>query len=90
MPLVIPFIIAVAAWRTFGKKYLGPTLVAAQKINESTKVDFLDTEGDIKSSEAITQKYTGPKKGTVQIGRFRIGIIPLIIVATLLIKKYKK
>ena len=90
MPLVIPFIIAVAAWRTFGKKYLGPTLVAAQKINESTKVDFLDTEGDIKSSEAITQKYTGPKKGTVQIGRFRIEIIPLIIVATLLIKKYKK
>ena len=90
MPLVIPFIIAVAAWRTFGKKYLGPTLVAAQKINESTKVDFLDTERDIKSSEAITQKYTGPKKGTVQIGRFRIGIIPLIIVATLLIKKYKK
>ena len=90
MPLVIPFIIAVAAWRTFGKKYLGPTLVAAQKINESTKVDFLDTEGDIKSAEAITQKYTGPKKGAVQIGKFRIGIIPLIIVALLLINKLKK
>lgn len=90
MPLVIPFIIAVAAWRTFGKKYLGPTLVAAQKINESTKVDFLDTEGDVKSSEVITQKYTGPKKGTVQIGRFRIGIIPLLIVVILLIKKMKK
>ena len=90
MPLVIPFIIAVAAWRTFGKKYLGPTLVAAQKINESTKVDFLDTEGDIKSAEAITQKYTEPQKGTVQIGKFRIGIIPLLIVAVLLIKNYKK
>jgi len=90
MPLVIPFIIAVTAWRTFGKKYLGPTLVAAQKINESTKVNFLDTEGDVKSAEAITQKYTGSKKGTVQIGKFRIGIVPLIIVALLLIKNYKK
>jgi hypothetical protein len=58
--------------------------------NENNKIDFLDTEGDIKSSEAITQKYTGPKKGTVQIGKFRIGIIPLIIVALLLIKKVKK
>lgn len=90
MPLVIPFIIAVAAWRTFGKKYLGPTLVAAQKINESTKVNFLDNEADVKSSIDVTQKYTEPKKGTVQIGRFRIGIIPLIIVALLLIKKAKK
>lgn len=87
MPLVIPFIVAVVAWRTFGKKYLGPTLVAGQKINESTKVNFLDTEGDIKSSEAITQKYTEPKKGTVQIGKFRFGIIPLIIIGYLLIKK---
>lgn len=90
MPLVIPFIVAVVAWRTFGKKYLGPALVAGQKINESTKVDFLDTEGDIKSAEAITQKYTEPKKGTVQIGRFRFGIVPLLIVALLLIKKYKR
>jgi len=87
VPLVIPFIVAVVAWRTFGKKYLGPTLVAGQKINESTKVNFLDTEGDIKSSEAITQKYTEPKKGTVQIGKFRFGIIPLIIIGYLLIKK---
>jgi hypothetical protein len=90
MPLVIPFIIAVAAWRTFGKKYLGPTLVAAQKINESTKDDFLDIEGDITSSEDVTQKYTEPKKGAVQIGGFQIGIIPLLIVATLLIIKNKK
>ena len=90
MPLVIPFILAVVALRTFGKKYLGPALVAAQKINESTKVSFLDTEGDITSAEDITQKYTGPKKGTVQIGKFRIGIIPLIIVALLLIKKIKR
>ena len=90
MPLVIPFILAVVAWRTFGKRYLGPALVAGQKIDESTKVSFLDTEGDITSSEAITQKYTGPKKGTVQIGKFRIGIIPFIIVVLLLIKKYKK
>ena len=89
MPLVIPFIIAVVAWRSFGKKYLGPALVAAQKIDESTKVSFLDTEGDIKSSEAITQKYTEPKKGTVQIGKFRIGIIPLIIVVLLLIRRFK-
>jgi len=90
MPVILPFIIAVVAWRSFGKKVLGPVLVEAQKINESNKVDFLDTEGDIKSSEALTEKYTGPKKGTVQIGKFRIGIIPLVIVALLLIKKYKK
>lgn len=89
MPLV-GFLIAVVAWRAFGKKYLGPALVAAQKIDESTKVSFLDNEGDIKSSEAITEKYTGPQKGTVQIGKFRFGIIPLIIVAMLLIKKLKK
>jgi hypothetical protein len=80
----------VVAWRTFGKNVLGPALVEAQKINESSKVTFLDTEGDIKSSEGLTEKYTGPKKGTVQIGKFRIGIIPLIIVAMLLIKKIKK
>jgi len=90
MPFVIPFILAVVAWRTFGKKYLGPVLVEAQKINESTKVDFLDNEADVKSSLNVTQKYTGPKKGTVQIGKFRIGIIPLIIVVTLLIKNFKK
>ena len=90
MPLVIPFILMVVAWRTFGKKYLGPALVEAQKINESTKVNFLDNEADVKSSVNVTQKYTGPKKGTVQIGKFRIGIIPLIIVAMLLIKKVKK
>ena len=90
MPLVIPFILAVVAWRTFGKKYLGPALVEAQKINESTKVNFLDNEGDIKSSEALTEKYTGPKKGTVQIGKFRLGIIPLVIVVLLLIKKLNK
>jgi len=90
MPLVIPFIIAVAAWRTFGKKYLGPTLVAAQKINESTKVDFLDNETDIKSGIDVTQKYTEPEKGAVQIGKFRIGIIPLIIAVILLMNKYKK
>jgi hypothetical protein len=89
MPLVIPFIIAVVAWRTFGKKYLGPALVEAQKINESTKVSFLDNETDIKSGANVAQKYTGPKKGTVQIGKFRIGIIPLIVVAMLLIKKFK-
>ena len=90
MPLVIPFILAVVAWRSFGKKYLGPVLVEAQKINESTKVDFLDNEADVKSSLNVTQKFTGPKKGTVQIGKFRIGIIPLIIVVLLLINKYKK
>ena len=90
MPFVIPFILAVVAWRSFGKKYLGPVLVEAQKINESTKVDFLDNEADVKSDIDVTQKYTGPKKGTVQIGKFRIGIIPLIIVALLLIKKLKK
>lgn len=90
MPLVIPFILAVVAWRTFGKKYLGPALVEAQKINESTKVNFLDNEADVKSSINVTQKYTGPEKGTVQIGKFRIGIIPLVIVALLLIKKLNK
>ena len=90
MPLVIPFIVAVVAWRTFGKKYLGPTLVAAQKINESTKVDFLDNETDIKSGIDVTQKYTEPEKGAVQIGKFRIGIIPLIIAVILLMNKYKK
>jgi hypothetical protein len=90
MPLVIPFIVAVVAWRTFGKKYLGPALVEAQKINESTKVSFLDNETDIKSGANVTQKYTGPRKGTVQIGKFRIGIIPLVIVALLLINKLRK
>ena len=90
MPLVIPFILAVVAWRTFGKKVLGPALVEAQKINESTKINFLDNEADIKSGIDVTQKYTGPKQGTVQIGKFRIGIIPFIIVVLLLIKKYKK
>lgn len=89
MPLVIPFIVAVFAWRRFGHKYLGPTLVAAQKINESTKVDFLDNEADIKSGIDVTQKYAEPEKGTVQIGKFRIGIIPLVIVAMLLIKNKK-
>jgi hypothetical protein len=89
MPLVIPFIIAVVAWRSFGKKVLGPVLVEAQKIDESTKVNFLDNEADIKSSIDVTQKYTEPQKGTVQIGRFRIGIIPLIIGSLLLIKKFK-
>lgn len=89
MPVVIPFIIAVVAWRSFGKKYLGPVLVEAQKINESNKIDFLDNQGDIKSSINVTQKYTGPKKGTVQIGRFRVGIIPLIIVVILLIRRFK-
>jgi len=90
MPVIIPFIIAVVAWRSFGKKVLGPVLVEAQKINESSKINFLDNEADVKSSIDVTQKYTGPKKGTVQIGKFRIGIIPLIIVALLLIKKRKK
>ena len=90
MPVFIPFILAVVAWRTFGKKYLGPALVSAQKIDESIKIDFLGTEGDIKSSESLTEKYTGPKKGTVQIGKFRVGIIPIIIVVLLLIKKVKK
>jgi hypothetical protein len=63
--------------------------------NENNKIDFLDTEGDIRSSEALTEKYTAPKKaqllkGSVNIGKFRIGIIPLLIVAVLLIKKLKK
>jgi len=86
---IIGLILAVVAWRTFGKNVLGPAFVEAQKINESTKISFLDTEGDIKSAEALTEKYTGPKKGTVQIGKFRIGIIPLIIVAMLLINRKK-
>jgi len=89
MPIV-GFILAVIAWRTFGKNVLGPAFVKAQMIDESTKITFLDTEGDIKSSEALTEKYTEPKQGTVQIGKFRIGIIPLIIVALLLIKKIKR
>jgi len=89
MPLV-GFILAVIAWRTFGKNVLGPAFVKAQMIDESNKIDFLDTEGDITSSEALTEKYTGPKQGTVQIGKFRFGIIPLVIVGLLLIKNYKK
>ena len=64
--------------------------VTMQERNENNKIDFLDNEADIKSAIDVTQKYTGPKKGTVQIGKFRIGIIPLIIVAMLLIKKVKK
>jgi len=69
--------------------------VTMKERNENNKIDFLDTEGDIKSSEAITEKYTAPQKakllkGSVKIGKFRIGIIPLIIVALLLIKKFKK
>ena len=88
MPIV-GFIVAVLAWRAFGNKVIRPLGAIIPK-NESTKVSFLDTEGDITSSEAITQKYTGPKKGTVQIGKFRIGIIPIIIVVLLLIKKMKK
>ena len=39
MPVIIPFIIAVVAWRSFGKRVLGPVLVEAQKINESTKIN---------------------------------------------------
>ena len=90
MPVVIPFIIAVIAWRSFGNKILRPVGDVIRDINESNKIDFLDNEADVKSSLNVTQKYTGPKKGTVQIGKFRIGIIPLIIVALLLIKKLKK
>lgn len=89
MPLV-GFILAVVGWRAFVKKYIGPAFVAAGNINESTKNDFLDTEGDITASEVVTEKYTEPEKGTVQIGGFRIGIIPLIIVAVLLYKKAKR
>jgi hypothetical protein len=63
--------------------------VTMKERNENNKIDFLDNEADIKSSIDVTQKYTGPKKGTVQIGKFRLGIIPLIIVALLLIKKLK-
>jgi len=87
MPVVIPFIIAVIAWRSFGNKVLRPVGNVIRDINESNKIDFLDTEADVKSSLNVTEKYTGPKKGTVQIGKFRIGIIPFIIVALLLIKK---
>jgi len=90
MPVVIPFIIAVIAWRSFGNKILRPVGKVIRDINESNKIDFLDTEADVKSSLNVTQKYTGPQKGTVQIGKFRIGIIPLIIVALLLIKKLKR
>ena len=89
MPL-IGFILAVIGWQTFGRNVLGPVFVKAQMIDESNKIDFLDNEGDITSSEAITEKYTGPKEGTVQIGKFRVGIIPLIIVGFLLIKSFKK
>jgi len=87
MPVVIPFIIAVIAWRSFGNKILRPVGNVIRDINESDKIDFLDNEADVKSGINVTQKYTGPKKGTVQIGKFRIGIIPLVIVAMLLIKK---
>lgn len=90
MPVVLAFIGTVLLWRSFGKKVLGPVLVEAQKINERYKINFLDNEADVKSSLNVTEKYTEPKKGTVQIGKFRIGIIPLIIVALLLIKKIKK
>lgn len=90
MPVVIPFIIAVIAWRSFGNKVLRPVGNVIRDINESNKIDFLDTQGDVESSIDVTKKYTGPQKGAVQIGRFRIGIIPLIIVALLLIKKLKK
>ena len=64
--------------------------VTMKERNENNKIDFLDSEADVKSSLNVTEKYTGPQKGTVQIGKFRIGIIPLIIVAMLLIKKIKK
>ena len=64
--------------------------VTKKERNENNKIDFLDSEADVKSSLNVTEKYTGPQKGTVQIGKFRIGIIPLIIVAMLLIKKIKK
>ena len=90
MPVVIPFIIAVIAWRSFGNRVIRPVGEVIRDINESNKVNFLDNEADVKSSLNVTQKYTGPKKGTVQIGKFRIGIIPLLIVGFLLIKKFKK
>jgi hypothetical protein len=90
MPVVIPFIIAVIAWRSFGNKILRPVGDVIRNINESNKIDILDTEADVKSSLNVTKNYTGPKKGTVQIGKFRLGIIPLIIVALLLINKLKK
>jgi hypothetical protein len=68
--------------------------VTMKERNENNKIDFLDTEGDIKSSEALTEKYTEPQKakllkGSVKIGKFRLGIIPLLIVVYLLIRKYK-
>ena len=95
MPVVIPFIIAVIAWRSFGNKILRPVGDVIRNINESNKIDILDTEADVKSSLNVTEKYTVPKeskllKGSVKIGKFQIGIIPLIIVALLLIKKIKK
>ena len=64
--------------------------VTMKERNENNKINFLDTEGDIKSSEALTEKYTVPQKGTVQIGKFRVGIIPLVIVGFLLIKKLNR
>ena len=64
--------------------------VTMKERNENNKINFLDNEADVKSSVNVTQKYTGPEKGTVQIGKFRIGIIPLLIVALLLIKKLNK
>ena len=53
--------------------------VTMKERNENNKIDFLDTEGDVRSSEAITEKYTVPKKaqlfkGSVKIGKFRLGI----------------
>jgi hypothetical protein len=87
MPVVISFIMAVIAWRSFGNKIIRPVGNVIRDINESNKIDFLDNEANVKSSLNVTQKYTGPKKGTVQIGKFRVGIIPIIIVALLLIKK---
>lgn len=90
MPVIISFIVSVIAWRSFGNKIIRPVGDEIRDINESNKIDFLDNEADVKSSLNVTQKYTGPKKGTVQIGKFRVGIIPLIIVALLLINKLKK
>lgn len=90
MPVVIGFILTLIAWKSFGNKVLRPTAEFLNKIYENDKIDFLDNEADVKSSIDVTKKYTGPKKGTVQIGKFRVGIIPLIIVALLLIKKIRK
>ena len=86
---VVAFLTAVLVWRAFGNKVIRPLAEILPKY-ESDKINFLDTEGDITSSEAVTQKYTEPKQGAVQIGKFRVGIIPLIIVAVLLINKLKK